>query len=322
MESKGIVLWLTGLSGAGKTTIARGLERKLKGYGYLVEVLDGDVIRTNLSKGLGFSREDRDINIRRIGFVANLLSRNGVVVIVAAITPYRAARDELRKTTENFIEVYVNAPLEICEARDIKGLYAMARAGEIRAFTGIDDPYEEPRNPDIVCYTSIESIKQSITKVIAELERLNHITKTSYQQSEEIQNIRCECTLDGSGYKEYEVFLNEQPLGIISWKSDTDNLKRSWYTTASDGYPCYFQTQEEAINFLKSSPSESVTKLSAKLKTEAHKLTLIAEGLDSESIDFEVQDADLWEQMEEVKVGVDELGIKLKDARTEHHSND
>lgn len=322
MESKGIVLWLTGLSGAGKTTIAKGLERKLKGYGYLVEVLDGDVIRTNLSKGLGFSREDRDINIRRIGFVANLLSRNGVVVIVAAITPYRAARDELRKTTENFIEVYVNAPLEVCEARDIKGLYAMARAGEIRAFTGIDDPYEEPRNPDIVCYTSIESIKQSIAKVIAELERLNHITKTSHQQSEEIQNIRCECTLDGSGYKEYEVFLNDQPLGIISWKSDTDNLKRSWYTTASDGYPCYFQTQEEAIDFLKSSPSESVTKLSAKLKTEAHKLTLIAEGLDSESIDFEVQDADLWEQMEEVKVGVEELGIKLKDARTEHHSND
>jgi adenylylsulfate kinase len=175
MKSKGLILWFTGLSGSGKTTIAKGVERQLRERGCLVEILDGDLVRTNLSKGLGFSREDRDINVRRIGFVANLLSRNGVVAIVAAISPYEAARNELRRTTNNFIEVYVNAPLEVCEARDVKGLYAMARAGEIKAFTGIDDPYEEPLNPDIVCYTSEESVKESITKVTAELERLDYI---------------------------------------------------------------------------------------------------------------------------------------------------
>ena len=121
MGSKGLILWLTGLSGAGKSTIAKGVERELRERGCLVELLDGDVVRTNLSKGLGFSREDRDINIRRIGFVANLLGRNGVVAIVAAISPYRAARDEVRKNAKNFIEVYINAPLQVCEQRDING---------------------------------------------------------------------------------------------------------------------------------------------------------------------------------------------------------
>jgi adenylylsulfate kinase len=172
MERKGLILWLTGLSGAGKSTIASGLEREFKKRDRLVEVLDGDAIRKNLSKGLGFSREDRDTNIRRIGFVANLLSRNGIVVIVAAISPYRAVRDELRMTTENFIEIYVKAPLEVCEDRDVKGLYARARSGQIKAFTGIDDPYEEPLNPDIICYTAEETIEQSITKVMAQLEEL------------------------------------------------------------------------------------------------------------------------------------------------------
>ncbi len=175
MERQGLILWLTGLSGSGKTTLARRLERDLKKRGCLVEVLDGDAIRKNLSKGLGFSREDRDINIRRIGFVANLLSRNGVVTIVAAISPYRAVRDELRMTTENFIEVYVKAPLEVCESRDVKGLYAMARSGQIKAFTGIDDPYEEPLNPDIVCYTSEESVEESMARVTAKLEQLDYI---------------------------------------------------------------------------------------------------------------------------------------------------
>jgi adenylylsulfate kinase len=174
-NSKGLILWLTGFSGSGKTTIAKGLERELKERGCLVELLDGDVVRTNLSKGLGYSREDRETNIRRIGFVANLLSRNDVVAIVAAISPYRTSRDEVRRTTENFIEVYVNSPLEVCEERDVKGLYAMARAGEIRAFTGIDAPYEEPLNPDIVCYTSEETVKESIAKVAAELQRLEYI---------------------------------------------------------------------------------------------------------------------------------------------------
>ncbi|MBW4455969.1 MAG: adenylyl-sulfate kinase [Nostoc indistinguendum CM1-VF10] len=182
MNRKGLVLWLTGLSGAGKTTIAKGLEHELRERGCLVEVLDGDVIRTNLSKGLGFSKEDREINIRRIGFVANLLSRNGVVAIVAAISPYRTARKELRQTIENFIEVYVNASLQVCEERDVKGLYARARAGEIKAFTGIDDLYEEPLNPDIVCYTFEESIQQSVAKVTAKLEELDYIS--AYQRCE------------------------------------------------------------------------------------------------------------------------------------------
>lgn len=180
MENKGLVLWLTGLSGAGKTTLAKGIEREIKERGCLVEVLDGDVVRTNLSKGLGFSREDRNINIRRIGFVANLLSRNGVIAIVAAISPYRDARDELRNTTENFLEVYLNAPLDVCEERDTKGLYAMARAGEIRAFTGIDDPYEEPLNPNIVCHTAQETVEESIAKVVKELEQREYIPAKPY----------------------------------------------------------------------------------------------------------------------------------------------
>lgn len=321
MESKGLILWLTGLSSSGKTTIAKGLECKLKEYGYLVEVLDGDVVRTHLSKGLGFSKEDRETNIRRIGFVANLLSRNDVIVIVAAISPYREARNEIRQRTTNFIEVYVNAPLEVCESRDVKGLYAMARVGEIRAFTGIDDPYEEPLNPDIVCCTSQEGIKESITKVITHLKQLNYINKTPFPQNKEMQNFRWECTLDGNGYKEYEVFLNEQPFGIISWNIDSDKYKGCWYTIASDGYPCYFQTQEEAINFLKVNDSELVAKLSAKLKAEAHKLTLIAEELDSENIELKVQDEELWEQVAEVKAGVEELEVKLKDTKIEHNCN-
>ncbi|RCJ15915.1 adenylyl-sulfate kinase [Nostoc sp. ATCC 43529] len=175
-KRKGLILWLTGLSGAGKSTLAKRLEEEIKKRDCLVEVLDGDVVRTNLSKGLTFSKEDREINIRRIGFVANLLSRNGIVVIVAAISPYRGIREELRQTTHNFIEIYVNAPLPVCEARDVKGLYAMARDGKIKSFTGIDDPYEEPLYPDIVCYTSEETIEESIRKVITELESQDYIT--------------------------------------------------------------------------------------------------------------------------------------------------
>lgn len=176
MLNKGIVLWLTGLSGAGKTTISKGVERELRVRNCPVEVLDGDVLRTCLSKDLGFSKEDRDTNVRRIGFVANLLSRNGVVAIVAAVSPYRAVRDEIRMMTENFVEVYVNAPLKVCEDRDVKGLYAKALAGEIKGFTGIDDPYEDPLKPEIVCYTAEESIEESVTKVIAYLERLGFIS--------------------------------------------------------------------------------------------------------------------------------------------------
>jgi adenylylsulfate kinase len=175
MANAGLILWLTGLSSSGKTTIAKGVEAELKARYCLVELLDGDAVRTNLSKGLGYNREDRDTNIRRIGFVASLLARNGVVAVVAAISPYRDAREEVRQMADKFIEVHVNAPLSVCEQRDEKGLYAMARAGEIRAFTGIDDPYEEPTNPEIVCQTSEETALESIAKVIEYLEKLEYI---------------------------------------------------------------------------------------------------------------------------------------------------
>lgn len=172
---KGFILWFTGLSGSGKTTLTKALEPELKARGCKVEILDGDVVRTNLSKGLGFSQEDRDTNIRRIGFVAHLLSRNGVVAMTAAISPYRAIRDEIRAMEPNFVEVYVTAPLEVCEGRDVKGLYAKARAGEIKGFTGIDDPYEEPVNPEIICYTERESVEESVKKVLTKLEQLGYI---------------------------------------------------------------------------------------------------------------------------------------------------
>ncbi|AFZ21095.1 adenylyl-sulfate kinase [Allocoleopsis franciscana] len=176
MQHQGVTLWFTGLSGSGKTTIAKAVEHELKARHCKVEMLDGDIVRTNLSKGLTFSKQDRDINVRRIGFVANLLSRNGVVAITAAISPYRAIRNEIREMTQSFMEVYVNAPLEVCESRDVKGLYALARSGEIKNFTGIDDPYEEPLNPEVICYTAKESIEESVGKVIAELERYNYIS--------------------------------------------------------------------------------------------------------------------------------------------------
>ncbi|MEG4113779.1 MULTISPECIES: adenylyl-sulfate kinase [unclassified Microcoleus] len=172
---KGFILWFTGLSGSGKTTITKALEPELKARGCKVEILDGDVVRTNLSKGLGFSQEDRDTNIRRIGFVAHLLSRNGVAVMTAAISPYRAIRDEIRAMEPNFVEVYITAPLEVCEGRDVKGLYAKARAGEIKGFTGIDDPYEEPLNPEIICYTERETVEESVKKVLSNLEELGYI---------------------------------------------------------------------------------------------------------------------------------------------------
>ena len=172
---KGFILWFTGLSGSGKTSISKALEPELKARGCKVEILDGDVVRTNLSKGLGFSKEDRDTNIRRIGFVANLLSRNGIVAMTAAISPYRAIRDEIRAMEPNFVEVYVKAPLEVCEARDVKGLYAKARAGEIKGFTGIDDAYEAPLNPEIVCSTDEESLEESVKKVLSKLEQLGYI---------------------------------------------------------------------------------------------------------------------------------------------------
>jgi adenylylsulfate kinase len=171
----GATVWLTGLSGSGKTTIAKYLEKLLHERGAKVEILDGDIVRTNLSKGLGFSKEDRDTNISRIGFVANLLSRNGVVAITAAISPYRSVRDAVREHTDRFVEVYVDAPLEVCESRDVKGMYAKARAGEIKGFTGIDDPYEEPLAAEVVCKTAGETVEESALKILRFLEEKGYV---------------------------------------------------------------------------------------------------------------------------------------------------
>ncbi|MBW4641516.1 MAG: adenylyl-sulfate kinase [Goleter apudmare HA4340-LM2] len=170
MRQQGAILWLTGLSGAGKTTIACAVAQELQKQNYPVELLDGDIVRTHLSQGLGFSKQDRDINVRRIGFVANLLSRNGIIAIAAAISPYREIREELKQTTTNFIEIYVDAPLAVCESRDVKGLYAKAKAGQIQHFTGISDPYEAPINPEIICQTDRFTVEQCVNQVLHYLE--------------------------------------------------------------------------------------------------------------------------------------------------------
>lgn len=175
MEQRGVTLWFTGLSGAGKTTISKAVAERLKAQDYKLEVLDGDIVRQNLTKGLGFSKEDRDENIRRIGFVAHILTRNDVIVIVSAISPYRKIREEVRQKIGNFVEIFVNAPLEVCEERDVKGLYQKARSGEIKGFTGIDDPYESPLNPDIECRTDREELEESVTKVFNKLEELGYL---------------------------------------------------------------------------------------------------------------------------------------------------
>ena len=164
----GRVVWLTGLSGSGKSTIARAVAEKLLGSGIPVEVLDGDTIRENFSRGLGFSKQDRDENVRRAGYVAKLLARHDIIVVVALISPYRAARNEVREQMEGipFIEVYVNAPLAVCEGRDPKGLYEKARRGEIPSFTGLDDPYEPPLSPDVECRTDQEGVEASANRVL------------------------------------------------------------------------------------------------------------------------------------------------------------
>jgi adenylylsulfate kinase len=171
----GATVWFTGLSGSGKTTISQGVASELRARGYRVETLDGDVVRKSLTKDLGFSKEDRDENIRRIGFVAHLLSRNGVLVMVAAISPYREIRDEVRTRIGSFVEVFVNAPLEVCEQRDAKGLYRKARAGEIKGFTGIDDPYEPPLAPEVECHTDLETVEESVAKVLGAIEARGYV---------------------------------------------------------------------------------------------------------------------------------------------------
>ena len=172
----GCTIWFTGLSGSGKTTCSALVAQKLAECGLPVEILDGDMVRENLSKGLGFSREDRDINIRRIGFVADLLTRHGVFVCVAAISPYRAVRDEVRDKVGRFVEVYCNAPLEVLEERDVKGLYRKAREGKIANFTGVSDPYEAPLSPDVMVDSSgQETPEQSAAKVLECLRTLGYL---------------------------------------------------------------------------------------------------------------------------------------------------
>jgi sulfate adenylyltransferase len=179
---QGVCIWFTGLSGCGKSTIASALVPMLLEHGRRPTLLDGDVVRTHLSKGLGFSKDDRDINILRIGFVAGEIVRHNGTVICAAISPYRKTRNEARKMvgTDNFIEIYVNTPLEVCEARDIKGLYARARRGELKNFTGIDDPYEEPINPELILDTVETSPEENARKIVDYLQKRGFLPPDGY----------------------------------------------------------------------------------------------------------------------------------------------
>jgi adenylyl-sulfate kinase len=173
---EGFTVWFTGLSGAGKTTAARLLERRLQALGARVEVLDGDMVRARLSKGLGFSKEDRDENVRRIGYVCEVLSNHGVIAIVAAISPYRATRDEVRARIPNFVEVYVECPMDVLIQRDVKGLYKQALSGEIPHFTGISDPYEPPLEPEATIHSGRETPEESLDRIwtVLEARRLVH----------------------------------------------------------------------------------------------------------------------------------------------------
>src|SRR5579864_8065566 len=172
MSNKGFTIWFTGLSGAGKSTLSEAIEKRLNARGRNVEILDGDVVRTHLSKGLGFSREDRDTNIKRIAFVCSLLTRNGVICISAAISPYRETRAWARQEIGNFVEVYVKCPIDVCRERDVKGLYKLADEGKLKNFTGVDDPYEKPEDPEQVIETDKETVEESVACIFAKLVEL------------------------------------------------------------------------------------------------------------------------------------------------------
>jgi adenylyl-sulfate kinase len=192
-NKKGFTLWLTGLSGAGKTTLAILLTTELRARGVRIEVLDGDEVRTNLSKGLGFSKEDRDTNIRRIGYVCRLLSRNGVGAVSAAISPYSAVRDEVRHAVEQdgakFIEVFVKCPIAVLAERDVKGLYQKALAGELQGFTGVSDPYEEPIAPDVIVETDREPVEFSLSKILQALEQRGLIPNVEQSRPRRVRSV-------------------------------------------------------------------------------------------------------------------------------------
>src|SRR5947209_5792352 len=177
MTNTGFTIWFTGLSGAGKSTLSAIIEQRLKARKCNVEVLDGDIVRTHLCKGLGFSREDRNTNIQRIAFVCGLLTRNGVICIASAISPYREAREWARREIGNFVEVYVKCPIAVCRERDVKGLYKLVEEGKIKNFTGVDDPYEEPEHPELVIETEKETIEESVARIFARLEELGYLVR-------------------------------------------------------------------------------------------------------------------------------------------------
>src|SRR3989440_9459791 len=184
MMNTGFTIWFTGLSGSGKSTLSEVIEQHMKALGRNVEVLDGDIVRTHLSKGLGFSREDRDTNIKRIGFVCNLLTRNGVICISAAIAPYSEAREWARREIGNFVEVYVKCPIDVCRQRDVKGLYKLVDEGKIKNFTGVDDPYEEPDHPELLVETDKETVEESVSRIIAKLEELGYLESEEAPEEE------------------------------------------------------------------------------------------------------------------------------------------
>jgi adenylylsulfate kinase len=181
-ERKGFTLWFTGLSGAGKSTLSEAIAQRIQQHGRNVEILDGDVVRTHLSKGLGFSREDRDTNIKRIAFVCSLLTRNGAICISAAIAPYREAREWARQEIGNFVEVYVKCPIDVCRERDVKGLYKLVDEGKIKNFTGVDDPYEEPERPELVVETDKETLDESVQRIFSKLVELNYLDASYLEQ--------------------------------------------------------------------------------------------------------------------------------------------
>src|SRR2546422_8400344 len=187
MSNKGFTIWFTGLSGAGKSTLSEALEERLEARERKVEILDVDIVRTHLSKGRGFSREDRDTNIKRIGFVCNLLTRNGVICISAAIAPYREARDWARKEIGNFVEVYVRCPIEVCRQRDVKGLYKLVDEGKIKNFTGVDDPYEEPLHPEVLVESDKETPNESVTRIFIKLIELGYLEPEFLYKDERAQ---------------------------------------------------------------------------------------------------------------------------------------